>query len=93
LGDRDSVERGVELAVAAAVETVALYAARACFERCDTAVVSELRVGLEAVDRSDLGEQLGGGESAAAGQLEQCRRGLRGPLFEFVIEFCDCAGE
>jgi hypothetical protein len=45
-------------------------------------VPGELRVALEAVDRADLGEQLRGGQGAAAGQLEQRRRGLRGPLLE-----------
>src|SRR5215212_6575218 len=44
LGDRDAVERGVELAVAAAVESVTLDAARACFERGDAGVACELRV-------------------------------------------------
>jgi hypothetical protein len=37
-------------------------------------VAGELRVGLEAIDRADLGE------------LEQRRRGLRSPLFEFAVE-------
>ena len=39
---------------------------------------------LEAVDRSDLGEQLGGGEGPAAGQVEQrgCKRD--GSLLELI---------
>jgi hypothetical protein len=44
LRDRDPVERGVELPVAATVEPVSLSAARARFERCDAAVARELRV-------------------------------------------------
>jgi hypothetical protein len=67
LRDRDSVEGGVELPVATAVEPVALDAAGARFERGDAAVPSELRVALEALDRSDLGEQLRRGHDAAAG--------------------------
>ena len=39
-------------------------------------MAGELGVGLEAVDRADLGEQLRGGDRAAAGQLEQRRRDL-----------------
>jgi hypothetical protein len=70
LCDRDAVEGRVELAVTAAVEPVALHAARARFERRDAAVTGELRVGAEAVDRPDLGEQLRCGERSAAGQLE-----------------------
>src|SRR6266498_2149955 len=89
LGDRDSVERGVELPVATAVEPVALHASWARFEWCDSAVTSELRVGLEAVDRADLGEQLGGGESSATRQLEQRRRCFGGPLFELAVELSD----
>ena len=65
LRDRDPVERGVELAVAAAVEPVALSAALARFERCDAAVAGELGVCFEAVDRADLGEQLCGGDRGA----------------------------
>ena len=53
----------------------------------------ELCVAVEAVDRADLGEQLCGGEDAAAGQLEQRRRDLRGPLFEFLVELGDRAVE
>jgi hypothetical protein len=58
LRDRDSVERGVELPVAAAVEPVALDAAGARFQRCDAAVAGELDVTLEPLDGADLGEQL-----------------------------------
>ena len=44
LGDRDSVEGAVELAVAASVESVALVFAAAGVERCDAGVASELGV-------------------------------------------------
>src|SRR5262249_18455101 len=54
---------------------------------------SELRVALEAVDRTDLGEQLRCGERSAAGQLEQPRCELRGPLFQFAVELEDGARE
>src|SRR4051812_33688318 len=56
-------------------------------------MTGELGVGLEAVDRADLGEQLGRGERTAAWQLEQRRRRPHRPLFEFAIELEDRAGE
>jgi hypothetical protein len=70
LRDRDSVERGIQLAVAAPVESVPLALARARLERCDTAVAGKLSVALEAADRADLGQQLRRRDRAAAGQLE-----------------------
>jgi len=91
LCDRDPVERGVELAVAAAVQAVALGAAGARLEWCDAAVAGELGVGAEAVDRADLGEQLGARDSGAAGQLEQRRRRLDRALFELLVELADRA--
>ena len=44
LGDRDSVEGAVELAVAAAVESVALSFAAAGIEGCDAGVTGELGI-------------------------------------------------
>jgi hypothetical protein len=44
LGDRDPVQGAVELAVAAAVESVALSFAAAGVEGCDAGVAGELRV-------------------------------------------------
>jgi hypothetical protein len=91
LRDRDAVQGAVELAVAAAVEPMAAGAARACFERCDATVTGELRVGLEAVDRADLAEQLRGGERTAAGKLQQGGGGLRGQGRQLALEFADRA--
>ena len=68
LGDRDSVEGGVELPVAGAREAVALGASRAGFEWRDAGVAGELGVALEAIDRSDLGEQFRGGDGRARGR-------------------------
>jgi len=80
LRDRDAVEGAVQLAVAAAVESVSLVFAGAGVEWCDASVAGELGVRAEAVDRPDLGEQLGGADGAAAGQLQQpwreCLRAL-----------------
>jgi hypothetical protein len=74
LGDGDAVQGAVELAVAAAVEAVALVFAGAGVEGCDAGVAGELGVASEAVDRADLAEQLGCAQRAAAGELEQPRR-------------------
>ena len=76
MGNRDAVEGAVELAVAAAVEAVALVFAGAGVEWCDASVAGELGVCREAVDWADLAEQLGGTQRAAAGELEQgwCER-------------------
>jgi hypothetical protein len=89
LGDRDPVQRAVELAVAAAVEAVALVFAGARIQRCDAGVAGELRVGCEAVDRSDLAEQLGGTERSATGQLKQpgCER--LGACLQLAVELAD----
>jgi len=51
LGYGDAVQGAVELAVAAAVEAVALVFAGAGVEWCDAGMAGELRVGVEAVDR------------------------------------------
>src|SRR5688500_16891510 len=60
LGDRDAVQGAVELAVAAAIEPVAAVLAGAGFEWCDAGVTGELGICLEACDRTDLAQQLGG---------------------------------
>jgi len=86
LRDRDSVQGAVELAVAAAVEPVASVLAAAGFEWCDAGVAGESGVGVEAFDRADLAEQLGGAERAAAGQGKQRRRGLLDPGLELAVE-------
>jgi hypothetical protein len=93
LGDRDSVEGAVELAVAAAVEPVAAVFTGAGFQRRDASVVGELRIALEAFDRAYLAEQLGGAERPLAGQCEQRGRGVLDPRVELAVELEDGAGE
>jgi hypothetical protein len=56
-------------------------------------VAGELRVGLEAFDRADLGDQFGGAEWPAAGQRKQPRCSLLGSRLQFAIEGEDAAGE
>jgi hypothetical protein len=92
LRDRDPVERSVQLSVAAAVKAMSLRSTRTGLEQCHAGVSCELGVGLEASDRSDLGERLGGGDGGAAGQFEECRGDLLRPLLEFLVELGDRAG-
>ena len=56
-------------------------------------MAGELGVALDAADRTDLGEQLGSGDRAATGEVEQCRCERGGALFEFLVEFGDLAVE
>src|SRR4051794_19736837 len=59
-GDGDAVDRGVDLAVAAAVEAVTIGVARADGDRCQAGGACELGVRREAVDAGDLADELGG---------------------------------
>jgi hypothetical protein len=56
-------------------------------------VPGELGVALEAIDRADLGKQLGRGDGRAAGQLEQRRRDFSGALLELLVELRDLSVE
>jgi hypothetical protein len=58
LGDRDPVQRQVELAVAGAVEPMALLFARRGIKWSDAGELGQLRIGAEAIDAGDLGEEL-----------------------------------
>jgi hypothetical protein len=55
---------------------MAAASARGGLKRGAAGVARELGVGSKALGTGDLGDQLGGGEPAAAGELEQ-RRGVR----------------
>lgn len=93
LGDRDPVQGAVELSVAAAVEPVSSVLAGAGLERCDTGVAGELGVGLEAFDRTELAEQFGCAQGAAAGQRKQPRCALLASRLQLAVEFEDAPGE
>ncbi len=93
LGDRDPVQGAVELAVAAAVEAVALVFAGAGVEWGDAGVASQLGVGSEAGDRADLAEQLRGAQGPAAGKLEQPWRERLRARPQFALELADRAGQ
>ena len=71
--DGEAVQGAVELAVAAAVEAVAVGLTGGGGDRCGPAAARELGVGGEAVGAGDLADQLGGGQRAAAALCEQLR--------------------
>src|SRR4051794_19213556 len=60
--DRDAVNRGVDLAVAAAVQAVAVGLARADRDRGQAAGAREFGVAGESLDAGDLADQLAGGQ-------------------------------
>ena len=74
LGDRDAVQRQVQLAIAFAIQTMPLLLTRGSIKRSDAGELGELPVGGEAIDTGHLGDQLGGCERAASRQGEQLRR-------------------
>ena len=74
LDDRDLVQRGVQFAVAVAVEAVAALLPRGGVDGCGTGEPCELRLVAEAGDASGLADQLAGDQHAAALQLEQLWR-------------------
>lgn len=89
LGERDDVDGGVGLAVAAAVEAVADGPSGGSLQRSDAGELRELRVGAEAVDAGDLGEQPGGVDDADAGNGQQ-RRGVSADQdAEIALELLD----
>src|SRR3954452_21179020 len=67
LGERESVERAVELAVAAWIEAVAIGASRGRGDRRGAREPRELGVAGEARDAGDLADQLGRDQRPAAG--------------------------
>src|SRR5512144_2766025 len=74
LGDRDPVNRAVELAVAATVEAMPRPLSRGGRDRSDPGDPGKLRIGGEPPGASDLRDQLRRGERRAPRQLKQLRR-------------------
>src|SRR5262245_31573929 len=73
LGDGDPVQRGVDLAVAAAVEADACGVARAGGLRSGSVPARVGALGAKALRAGCLADELGGRQRAAAGDLEQGR--------------------
>jgi hypothetical protein len=83
----------VELAVAAAVEAVALRSAGGCGDRSRSGAAGELGVAGEASDVGDLAQELGGGQEAAAAFGQQSGRERGDERGELGLEVVDGAGE
>ena len=66
-GDRDDVQRVVELAVPSAVEAMLLALARGAFDRRGAALQREARVGVKPFGSGGSADQDRGGERPAAG--------------------------
>ena len=66
-GDGDAMDRRVELAVAAAVEAVAVGLAGADRDRCESGGAGELGVAGKAAGAGDLADELGGGQRPESG--------------------------
>ena len=60
--DRDAMDRGVDLAVAAAIETVAIGAPGTDWDRREPGRSRELRIAGEPVSTGDLADELGGSQ-------------------------------
>ena len=91
--DGEAVQGAVELAVAAAVEAVAVGVARGGGDRRAAGGARELGVGREAVGAGDLADELGGGQGAAAALGEQLRRVAFDERGELCLELVDARGE
>jgi hypothetical protein len=73
-GDCDAVDGGVDLAVAAAIEPVAIGAAEADGDRCEAGRPDELGVGGKPLGAGDLANELGRGQRSEPGLGEELRR-------------------
>ena len=74
--DGDAVNGGVDLAVAAAIEAVAVGVARADRDWRESGGACELGVVSKAAGAGDFADELGGGQRPEAGLGEQLRRDL-----------------
>jgi len=84
-GDDHAVKRGVDLAVAALVESLALRVARAGRDRCDAGGAGQLCRGGEALRAGDLADELGGDQRPEPGLGQQLRRDLGDELGDLAL--------
>ena len=87
--DGDAMDGGVDLAVAAAVEAVAVGLAGADGDRRDAGGARELGVAAEAAGAGDLADELGGGQRPETGLAEQLWRDLGDELSDLGLEGLD----
>ena len=88
-GDRDAVDGGVDLAVAAAIEAVAVGVARAGWDRGQPGGAGELGIGGEPAGAGDLADELGRSQGSEAGLAEQLRRHLGDEPSDLSLERLD----
>src|SRR5215211_55920 len=88
-GDDDAVQRRVDLAVAALVESVALRVARAGGDRRDAGGARELGGRGEALGAGDLADELGRRQRPEAGLVKQLRRDLLHERADLALEPVD----
>jgi hypothetical protein len=88
-GDGDAMDRGVDLAVAAAVQAMAVGLAGADGDRRDAGGAGEFGVGREAGGAGDLADELGRRERPQAGLGEQLWRDLGDQVGDVALERLD----
>src|SRR5256885_3270199 len=86
LRDGDAVQGGIELAVAAAVETMPLLVARPDRNRCCAVMHGEGSAGVEPADVGGLGQEVGPGQPSATRQAHQARCQVAGQDFNSTLE-------
>jgi hypothetical protein len=92
-GDGDAMDGRVDLAVAAAIEAVAVGLAGADGDRSDAGGARELGVCGEPVRAGDLADKLGRGERPQTGLAEQLRRDLVDEGADLCLERLERLGE
>jgi hypothetical protein len=93
LGDGDPVQRGVELAIAAAVEALTVAASGGRGDRSGPALAGEVLVGREALGAGGATDDRGGRDHAAAFQRKQAGPLVSDQALELALERLDGAGE
>ena len=88
-GDGDAVNGRIDLAVAAAVETVAVCVARADGDRGNAGGACELGVAGKAGGAGDLADELGCGQWPKTGLCEHLRRDVGDELGDLGLERVD----
>ena len=88
-GDGDAVDGRVDLAVAAAVESVAVRLARDEQDRRDAGGARELGVGCEPLGAGDFADELGRGQRAESGLEKQVRGDLGDQVGDLGFQFFD----
>lgn len=92
-GHDHAVKGGVDLAVAALIEAMALRVARAPGDRRDAGDSRDLRRCREALGAGDLADEVGGDQRPEPGLAEQLRRDLLDEDGDVALELIDRGGQ